>query len=97
MTLEVSPFNHNNHQLPRPLVGTPGPLIDTVRRSVRVVTRGKYLPVLQAFVGTEKMETDDLAENTETVYEAVKNKIGGEGNIKSVYVKLTMGKPVKVG
>ncbi|MFH1222547.1 MAG: 50S ribosomal protein L1 [Candidatus Micrarchaeota archaeon] len=84
-------------KLPRPLVGTPGPLIDTVRRSVRVVTRGKYLPVLQAFVGTEKMETDDLAENTETVYEAVKNKIGGEGNIKSVYVKLTMGKPVKVG
>ncbi|MEM3422785.1 MAG: hypothetical protein QXF35_02685 [Candidatus Bilamarchaeaceae archaeon] len=84
-------------KLPKPLVGNPAQLIDAAKRSVRITTKGKYLPVLQAMIGTENMDVDALAENAEAVYEAVKNKIGGDGNIKSVYVKLTMGKPVKVG
>ncbi len=84
-------------KLPRPIVGSVGPLIDRSKRSVRISTKGRYLPVLHAFIGTEKMEAEDLAENAEAVYDAVKAKIGGEGNIKSVYVKLTMGKPVRIG
>ncbi|MEM4329714.1 MAG: hypothetical protein QXY64_00960 [Candidatus Bilamarchaeaceae archaeon] len=84
-------------KLPKPLVGNPAQLIDAAKRSVRITTKGKYLPVLQAMIGTENMDVDALAENAEAVYEAVKNKIGGDGNIKSVYVKLTMGKPVKIG
>jgi len=84
-------------KLPRPIIGDVTAMITSSKNSIRVTTKGKYLPVLQAFVGTENMTGDDLTENAETVYEAVKNKIGGEGNVKSVYVKLTMGKPVKVG
>lgn len=84
-------------KLPKPIVGNIAQLIDAAKRSVRVTTKGKYLPVLQAFIGTENMSAEDLVENAEAVYEAVKNKIGGDGNIKSVYVKLTMGKPAKVG
>lgn len=84
-------------KLPRPVVGNIGPMIDDSKRSVRIVTKGKYLPVLQAFIGTESMNAEDLAENADAVYDAVKTKIGGDGNVKSVYVKLTMGKPVKVG
>jgi ribosomal protein L1 len=84
-------------KLPKPIVGNIAQLIDSAKRSVRVTTKGKYLPVLQAFIGTENMSAEDLVENAEAVYEAVKNKIGGDGNIKSVYVKLTMSKPAKVG
>ncbi|NYZ77409.1 50S ribosomal protein L1 [Candidatus Micrarchaeota archaeon] len=84
-------------KLPAPIVGDVRGLIERSKKSIRVATKGKYLPVLQAFVGTESMSADELVENAETVYETVKGKIGGEGNIKSVYIKLTMGKPVKVG
>jgi large subunit ribosomal protein L1 len=84
-------------KLPRPIVGDVKEMINRSKNSIRVATKGKYLPVLQAFAGTEEMNPEDLAENAETVYDAVKAKIGGEGNVKSVYVKLTMGKPVKVG
>lgn len=84
-------------KLPRPIVGDVQDMIGRSKNSIRVATKGKYLPVLQAFAGTEIMEVEDLTENAEAVYDSVKNKIGGEGNVKSVYVKLTMGKPVKVG
>jgi large subunit ribosomal protein L1 len=83
-------------KLPKPITGNIKDIIERSKKSVRIVSKGKYLPVAQALVGTEIMEAEDLLDNAETVYDAVKNKVN-EGNIKSVYVKLTMGKPVKVG
>lgn len=82
-------------KLPRPLFGNPVEVITKARRSVRLVSKGRHLPVAQAFIGTEGMVEDDLVENADAVYEAVKAKVS-ESNIKSVYVKLTMGKPVRV-
>lgn len=82
-------------KLPKPIVGKVASLLNSSRNSVRIVSKGKYLPVAQAFIGTETMTEEDLLENAETVYDAVKSKVG-EGNIKSVYVKLTMGAPVRV-
>ncbi len=82
-------------KLPKPLVGKMDALIENSRNTVRIVSKGKHLPVAQALVGTEKMDVNDLVENTEAVYDAVKSKVN-EGNIKSSYVKLTMGSPVKV-
>jgi large subunit ribosomal protein L1 len=70
-------------------------MIKRGKSSVRIASKGKYLPVAQAFIGTEKMTPEELVENAETVYEAIKNKVS-EGNIKSMYVKLTMGKPARV-
>lgn len=81
-------------KLPRPMVGNIKELISRSKNSVRIVSKGKYLPVAQALIGTEAMSVDELTENAETVYDAVKNKVN-EGNIKSVYVKLTMGKPAR--
>ena len=81
-------------KLPRPIVGKVGSVIERTMKSVRIRSKGKYLPVAQAFIGTEKMEVDDLLENAEAVYDAVKAKVS-EGNVKSVYVKLTMGRPAR--
>ncbi|MBU0532894.1 50S ribosomal protein L1 [Candidatus Micrarchaeota archaeon] len=83
-------------KLPKPITGNIKELIDRSKKTVRIVSKGKYLPTAQTIIGTETMSLDDLIENAEAVYDAVKNKVK-EGNIKSVYVKLTMGKPAKVG
>ncbi|MCX8197053.1 MAG: 50S ribosomal protein L1 [Candidatus Micrarchaeota archaeon] len=82
-------------RLPRPIVGPVKEAIDHAKRRVRLATRGKYLPVAQCVIGTENMSIEDLVENFEAVYDKVKSKIN-ESSIKSIYVKLTMGKPVKV-
>lgn len=82
-------------KLPKPLIGSVKEAIEKARKSVRIASKGKYLPTAQAFVGTEDMPEGDLADNAEAIYEAIKGKIA-EGNIKSVYMKLTMGKPFKI-
>jgi large subunit ribosomal protein L1 len=83
-------------KLPKPLVGNAADLVEKARKSVRIVSKGKYLPVAQALVGTEEMDVKDVLENVETVYDIIKAKVT-EPNIRSMYVKMTMGKPVKIG
>ncbi len=82
-------------KLPKPVVGNIAGVIERSKNSIRIVSKGKYLPVAHAFIGTESMEAEELFENAEAVYDAVKTKVK-ESNIKSVYVKLTMGKPARV-
>ncbi|MBI5225908.1 50S ribosomal protein L1 [Candidatus Micrarchaeota archaeon] len=82
--------------LPKPL--PPGAslkdFVDRTRRSVTLKT--KQLPVVHCIVGNEQMKSDDIIENVQTVMEAVL-KVVPEHQVASVYVKTTMGKPVKVG
>lgn len=82
-------------KLPKPIIGNVKDLIDRSKRSVRMVTRGKYLPTLQVFIGTENMNAVELQENADAVLDAIKAKVS-DGNIKSMFVKLTMGKPAQV-
>ncbi len=82
-------------RIPKPLVGNVKAAVEQARRWVRLANRGKFLPTLHAFIGTEEMDVKDLVENAEAVLDAIKSKVP-ESNIKSVYVKLTMGKAVKV-
>lgn len=84
-------------KLPKPLMGgSVKDLVERTRRTVRVKSKGKFLPVVHVAVGAETMPPEDLAENVEAVYDKVRAKVG-EQSIKSVYVKLTMGKPVYIG
>jgi large subunit ribosomal protein L1 len=83
-------------KLPKPITGDVEGLIRRSKNSVRIVSKGKYLPTAQALIGTEAMSSEDILDNADAVYEAVKNKVK-EGNIKSVFVKLTMGRPARVG
>ncbi len=80
---------------PRPLIGKPEDAVKSARDTIRIQNRGKYLPTLQAPIGSEDMSVEDLTENAMTVFEAITKKIPS-GNIKNAYVKLTMGKPVKI-
>ena len=83
-------------KLPKPIVGAKmTALADRMRKTVRIRSKGKYLPVAQCAVGSENMAAAELAENAHAVYEAIRGKVG-DYTIKSVYVKLSMGKPVKV-
>ena len=71
------------------------PMVERLKKSVRVVLKDN--PLIQCPIGTEDMSDDDLKKNFEAVISAIINKLpNGRNNIRSVYIKTTMGSPVKV-
>lgn len=71
------------------------PIVNRLKKTVRVQLKNN--PVVHAPIGTEDMEDEKLAENAEAVLHAILNKLErGENQVKSVYIKTTMGPAVKV-
>ncbi|MEM2341487.1 MAG: 50S ribosomal protein L1 [Candidatus Bathyarchaeia archaeon] len=69
--------------------------IERHKRLVMVRTRGQ--PVLSCRVGTEDMSDEELIDNIDAVIKRVEGKLKrGIKNIASIYVKASMGPPVKV-
>jgi len=87
---------------PRGRMPTPVPptaQIETVigrqRKSIRVNVRS--LLNVQCRIGTEDMPDDKVAENIQAILNRLREKLTkGARNIRSVYVKTTMGPPVKM-
>ena len=72
------------------------PLYEKLQRTVRAVN--KTAPLVQCPIGTEDMNINDVAENALTVYNSLLQLLPNEKhNIKDIYIKLTMGRPVKIG
>ncbi|MBI2654470.1 50S ribosomal protein L1 [Candidatus Woesearchaeota archaeon] len=72
------------------------PLYEKLQKTVRITN--KSAPLIQCSIGTEDTDINLLAENASAVYNAIIHLLPNEKhNIKDIYLKLTMGKPVKVG
>jgi len=70
-------------------------LMKRYRKMISVRTRNQ--PILQCRVGTESMKEEEIAENIQVTLRAITRKLKrGMGNIKSIYLKISMGTPVKV-
>lgn len=72
------------------------PLYEKLQKTVRATN--KSAPLIQCAIGTEDMDSSEVAENALMIYNSILHLLPNEKhNIKDIYVKLTMGKPVKVG
>ena len=83
-------------KMPRPLVGDINKMIGDATKSIYIRSKGKYLPTVHCMIGTEKMSTAELAANIDEVLNSVLKRVGGKQHLKSVYVKMTMSKPMKL-
>ncbi len=69
-------------------------IINRYRKSVRVRIRDQ--PLIHLRVGTEEMEDKELADNISAVLSTIEAKFKTSKALRSVYVKKTMGAPIKV-
>ena len=71
------------------------PLYEKLQKTVKIIA--KTAPLIQCPIGTEDMDNNKIIENALTVYNSLLQVLPNEKhNIKDIYIKLTMGKPVKV-
>ncbi len=84
-------------KMPTP-VPPQAPIESILERERRVVVmRSRERPFVKCKVGKESMPDDDIASNVETVLSNLNNSLKrGMNNVKSVYLKLTMGPAVKL-
>ena len=84
-------------RLPKPVMPNADlkEVVERTRRTINIKSKGKYLPAVSCIVGNENMPTAEIAENVLTIFEAIEKKVP-EHNIKSVFIKTTMGKPARV-
>src|SRR5664280_1974665 len=80
---------------PVPASAKPEPLIERLKNTAKV--RIKDQPVIQAIVGTQDMDDELIVDNIEAVLDILDRKLEkGRKQIKSMYVKTTMGPVARV-
>ena len=80
---------------PVPASAKPDPILERLKSTVKI--RIKDQPVIQAMVGSHEMDDEMIAENIEAVLGILdRNLEKGRNQIKSMYVKTSMGPVVRV-
>ncbi len=71
------------------------PILDRLQKTVKVSI--KKAPTVQAMVGTQAMTEEQIVQNIKSLYEQIAHNLPKEeNNIRHVYLKVTMSKPVKL-
>ncbi len=85
-------------KMPKP-VNPKDDLKNVFARFDKIMTaRVKDQPIIHCAVGTEQMTDQQVAENIEKVITALKEKLPkGESQLKTAFLKMTMGPSVKIG
>ncbi|MEK6964318.1 MAG: 50S ribosomal protein L1 [Nanoarchaeota archaeon] len=78
-----------------PPKGNLKPTYDRLQKTIKISS--KKGPFIHARVGKETLKEEELVDNIKTVYEQLAQVLPkAENNIRNVYIKLTMSKPIKV-
>jgi large subunit ribosomal protein L1 len=73
----------------------PGKMTEELKKSVRIGIRDS--PTIHVTVGREDMDPNHVKENIERVINGVKKSLPPKVQIKNIYLKLTMSKPIRIG
>jgi large subunit ribosomal protein L1 len=84
------------NSMPKPLLGNINfnDILTQAGKKIQLRSRGKYLPTVHCMIATEDMTPKDIYENASEVVSAVSKKVG-QNRIRSVYLKLSMSKPMR--
>ncbi|MBN1502485.1 50S ribosomal protein L1 [Candidatus Woesearchaeota archaeon] len=71
------------------------PVYQRLQQTIRLTVKNH--PIIHTVIGTERMSDEELVENINFVYNYLIHHLPqGENNVKSIFIKYTMGKPVRI-
>ncbi len=88
-------------KMPKPIKPNKA-MVEQILKQAGSVTRvtnkkGKFMPLVQSVIGNEKMQDEQLSENALAISDAVTKELPRkQQNIKSIFVKESMGPPIKL-
>ena len=94
---KLGPILGPRGKMPQPIppLADPKPMIEKLRKSVKIRTRDK--PIFHAPIGRRDMDIEKIVDNALEVLKVVENKYDNPSQVvKSIYVKTTMGPAVRV-
>ena len=93
---ELGPILAPKGKMPKPF--PPGANLEPLIKGCgNKITAKLKMPVAHLLIGSEKMKDEEIAENLDAAINTLKKALPkGEHQVKSVYLKLTMGPPVRV-
>jgi large subunit ribosomal protein L1 len=81
--------------MPKPVGGDVNEIVEGMRKSIKIVMDKQ--PIIHTIVGSEKMDDKDVEENIKALVSYLEKKFPrGKHNIRNIYLKTTMGQPVKL-
>ncbi|HEX9261359.1 MAG TPA: 50S ribosomal protein L1 [Candidatus Bathyarchaeia archaeon] len=81
--------------IPVPPTADVATIMEKHRKTVLVRMRNQ--PIIQVSIGTENMSEDELSDNAQAVLRVIEAKLKrGMKNIRTAYIKTSMGTPVKI-
>lgn len=91
------------NKMPNPKAGCVVPpnanlkaLHERLQKTARIMAKTQLM--VQLMAGKEEMKDEDLADNIYFIYDSLRHNLAeSENNIKGVYIKFTMSKPIKLG
>lgn len=84
-------------KMPRPVppAADPTPIVRNLRNTVKLRTKDR--PSFHVYVGNRAMKPEDVAENLDVVIKRIVARLEkGQQNIRSAFLKSTMGKSVRI-
>lgn len=82
-------------KMPKPMTGDVKNNIDDFQSGIKIKINKQ--PMIQFCIGSEDMKDEDIVENVNSIINFLKTKLPkGKNNLSTVYLKLTMSKPVKL-
>ena len=93
----LGPVLGPRNKMPKPVPASIklAPLLERFQNTIKVGI--KQQPSIQVIIGTQDMSDEDLAENIETVLTVLDRQLDkGRNQIKSMFIKTTMGPVVRV-
>lgn len=90
-------FLGSRGKMPKPIPpqADPAPIVKNLRSTVRL--RSKERKTFHVPIGSKTMKPEDIAENLEVILKRLESKLDrGRMNIRSIYLKTTMGPSVRI-
>lgn len=94
---QLGPFLGPRNKMPRPVMSMQelARISEEISRRISIKNKGKFLPTVHCVVGSEKMDARKIYDNIKEVVNNI-DKAVGANRIRSVYVKLSMSKPLRL-